>query len=435
MKNIIKNLSLLLAGITLALFLAEFTLYLSGRIYHAYRIKNKLDISKDKKAVKILCLGDSFTFGMGADKGYSYPEQLEIILNEHQGGEFIVYNGGFPGNTSCKLLNRFEEDIQKYNPDVVVVLIGANDSVQMNENKYFLFTNDGLNDYSEWLNYYFSHFRVYKLIKRTYDVLVAANIWKNRLAAKYKIINRCRNSKLKKKQFLIVEEEKKTEFERHIGLGRQYWNAYDRKNELAIDEYKSAIVIMPNNAEGYRELARVYIGLDKPELAINELEKAQKVAPCDGDTYYMLRDAYYRSGKIRLAEEALEKYLYLNPAAIPEYLTFLQYGLPQLNDHKTFDKLLHFNLKQIVTYAKDSGIKIFLQNYPYLEDFPCIARKIALEYKLPFVDNGKLFDKLKHQKDYEYSEYFLKDNHCTNKGYLVMARNVYNVLKDEMHLP
>lgn len=48
-------------------------------------------------ATRIAVLGDSVTFGWGAEDGETYPAQLEEILNARRAGRVEVINAGFPG--------------------------------------------------------------------------------------------------------------------------------------------------------------------------------------------------------------------------------------------------------------------------------------------------------------------------------------------------
>jgi lysophospholipase L1-like esterase len=75
----------------------------------------------------ILCVGDSFTFGMGAAVGYSYPAQLQKMLDADGRRSFKVYNCGFSGWTSGKLASYLPGFLSRYRPNVVVLLIGASD--------------------------------------------------------------------------------------------------------------------------------------------------------------------------------------------------------------------------------------------------------------------------------------------------------------------
>ncbi|MCB9664655.1 MAG: hypothetical protein H6732_11125 [Alphaproteobacteria bacterium] len=74
----------------------------------------------------ILAEGDSFTYGIG---GLSYPQQLEEVLEARLGDRrYRAINRGIPGLNTAALADMLEEDLLAFDPDVVVVLIGENDS-------------------------------------------------------------------------------------------------------------------------------------------------------------------------------------------------------------------------------------------------------------------------------------------------------------------
>ena len=72
-----------------------------------------------------MCLGGSTT----ADGGeYSYPAQLEKVLNERNIGiRFKVINKGVDGVDSTFILSKLKGNLDKYGPDMVATMIGIND--------------------------------------------------------------------------------------------------------------------------------------------------------------------------------------------------------------------------------------------------------------------------------------------------------------------
>ena len=78
----------------------------------------------------IVCIGDSFTFGICVDSKDTYPAQLERMLNgSGLGRHFRVFNFGVPGSNSSMHLKYFKELTRmQVRPDAVIVLSGANDS-------------------------------------------------------------------------------------------------------------------------------------------------------------------------------------------------------------------------------------------------------------------------------------------------------------------
>jgi acyl-CoA thioesterase I len=75
----------------------------------------------EKKAVKIVCLGDSITYGFPFGPTYSWVKMLSKKIN----GEVI--NRGINGNTTSDMLARFDRHVVKYNPTHVIIMGGIND--------------------------------------------------------------------------------------------------------------------------------------------------------------------------------------------------------------------------------------------------------------------------------------------------------------------
>lgn len=81
-------------------------------------------------AIRLACVGDSITQGDSAGPGASYPEQLAGLL----GDAWVVGNFGVNGATmsrrgDCPYLDQAAARAAlSWSPDVVVVLLGTNDS-------------------------------------------------------------------------------------------------------------------------------------------------------------------------------------------------------------------------------------------------------------------------------------------------------------------
>ncbi len=77
----------------------------------------------------ILCIGDSWTQGMGSsDLGkFSYPAVLEGLLRQSDGPEWSVVNGGLSGQNSRDVLERLPGQLRQFKPRVVCILVGQND--------------------------------------------------------------------------------------------------------------------------------------------------------------------------------------------------------------------------------------------------------------------------------------------------------------------
>jgi lysophospholipase L1-like esterase len=125
-------------GVMIALVALEVVLRSTGFVYHFEQLHQPGDFSED--AFVILCVGDSCTYGEGADPAtQSYPAQLENILRaRHPDRPFHVVNMGLPGMNSSQLARRFEGYVKVYDPDLAIVLIGNNDLWNQNDSFIYL---------------------------------------------------------------------------------------------------------------------------------------------------------------------------------------------------------------------------------------------------------------------------------------------------------
>lgn len=87
-------------------------------------------LEKDNKTFRILCIGDSCTFGIGLDLEDTYPKQLECLLqNKYPGTKIEVINCGVSSyNTAYEYLFLKEEGL-RYRSDLVILQYIYNDSI------------------------------------------------------------------------------------------------------------------------------------------------------------------------------------------------------------------------------------------------------------------------------------------------------------------
>lgn len=86
-----------------------------------------------KKMTKVVCVGDSITYGARLDDRdrYSYPAQLQLLLGEN----YAVENFGVGGATLIRkgiptVWNELRK-IKEANPDIIVISLGTNDTCGM----------------------------------------------------------------------------------------------------------------------------------------------------------------------------------------------------------------------------------------------------------------------------------------------------------------
>ena len=69
----------------------------------------------------ILAFGDSLTAGVGVSKENSYPSVLGELTGLH------VINSGISGETTSEGLKRLPDEIERTNPDMIILIEGGND--------------------------------------------------------------------------------------------------------------------------------------------------------------------------------------------------------------------------------------------------------------------------------------------------------------------
>jgi len=78
-------------------------------------------------ARRVLCLGDSNTWGLGVERDEAWPQQLEVAWNADHESAIEVVNLGYPGTNSSQVRRDLRRTLETVHPDVVMLMVGAND--------------------------------------------------------------------------------------------------------------------------------------------------------------------------------------------------------------------------------------------------------------------------------------------------------------------
>ena len=74
----------------------------------------------------ILCMGNSFTLGLGAQQGQSYPDHLQALVDDQFPNiDIKVINDGEAGINSAGILEQLDSRIDRYNPDMIILRAGS----------------------------------------------------------------------------------------------------------------------------------------------------------------------------------------------------------------------------------------------------------------------------------------------------------------------
>lgn len=80
---------------------------------------------RSERQLRVLCVGDSCTYGSGVRREESWPDQLERLLPRDRFVEVI--NAGVPGYSAYQGVRYLERDGLALEPDIVIFTLGFND--------------------------------------------------------------------------------------------------------------------------------------------------------------------------------------------------------------------------------------------------------------------------------------------------------------------
>lgn len=90
---------------------------------------DEIPSTKPPNEMRILCLGDSVTFGYWVKQDEPWPKVLEIIYQEH-GVQATVINAGVPGYSTFQSLEQWRLKGKALNPDIVILGYCLNDATE-----------------------------------------------------------------------------------------------------------------------------------------------------------------------------------------------------------------------------------------------------------------------------------------------------------------
>jgi len=176
----------------ITLLLTELVLIFFGFGYEVrYSHYLKHDLKKDNGSeVKIFCLGESTTWGVGCysdslsfnlrgNLKNNYPNQLKRLLEKKfPQKSFSVFFDVTIGQNSSEILRKFPKYIEKYSPDLVIAMVGTNNLWNLKESNIFLLNKDpAVSLVAFRILSFLDHFKTWKLFKLLIFRLVIKDKW------------------------------------------------------------------------------------------------------------------------------------------------------------------------------------------------------------------------------------------------------------------
>jgi len=336
-----QKIILILLGLSLSVVLLETGLRIGGTIYFSLqRYRNKISIQQ-KKAYRIMCLGESTT-ALGGK--YSYPRQLEKILNgKNIGAKFSVVNEGIPGTTTKTIVARLENNLDRYNPDIITVMMGINDEENLlpyKNHSVSFFKTDNLGrilwrhiapkirklniSVTNYLKKYVVSSWVHKA-QRGYDK-AEGRVNKGidtepKDDRAYSELGWChlkqKHYDEAEKMFKMAMEMNEKNILAYNGLGWCYneQGRYTKAEEM----FKRAIEINPENGKTYRGLGKCYMNQRIYDKAEEMFKRAIEINPENGKTYRGLGKCYMNQRIYDKAEEMYKRAIEIDPKKVGAY--------------------------------------------------------------------------------------------------------------------
>lgn len=361
MNSLKHTMVLLLSGFLFALLLIEIGLRILGWVYTG----NLWDEKKRAhgKETRILCLGDSFVYGVGAQRDKCFPRQLEILL----GDGYKVINLGMGAQNSSGVVERLHQNIEAIRPDIIILLAGVANSwnywgyqkyLCSNRRKSFSEADDHcspgfdttvpqesgfkanmifsatrcqggnwMHSYDEFLQRVYSlaydqlyRVRIFKLVKLLYrnvnenkdnqrvrDRLVKCD--KLKMENFYDCSDTEINNAIAEfKSAIALDPANMTNYQK-LGLAYKALRTYDE----SIKYFKIAIEKNPRMARNYTELGLVYEEMGMHKESQHYLKQAIKIDPNEYVAYLILGHTYYRTNNIGKALSSYKKSIEINP--------------------------------------------------------------------------------------------------------------------------
>lgn len=191
---------------------------------------------------------------------------------------------------------------------------------------------------------------------------------------------------------------------------------YSNKKELAFSELKNVIRSDNKNYFAYNMAGRL---TEDTNEAIEYFKKAFLLS-FDVKTYFYNIKTFIpvenRSECIKEAENIIEQHG--TDAEKKLFHTLHSFSQNDNNPHS----LLTEHLKQIMIICQKRNCKLIVLTYPFFHSINENIRSFADSYNITLVDNEKIFLNTADQS------YFVPDMHCNNKGYELIAKNVFKIL-------
>jgi len=389
--------ALVLGGLVAGLLLAEGLMAGAGKLYALYR--GSASGGGDGKE-HLLCVGDSFTFGLGAPRGKGYPDQLRALLSQQYPGRFRVSARAVPGSNSSQLLKSLPRILDKESPDILLVLTGWND-YKLTESNYWKVADLSRVPLGErlrlrWLDLS-GRWRTLRLLRR---------LWERRAV------------------------RKTSRYER--------WLALDRVEGQALSE-RLAALDAASAGEGFKDWLTLGILRHRArrfDAAAAAFGKAASLEPSNAEAHFRLGWMLHLQRDFQGSKRALRAALAADPGhdRAKDMLRYHDDRIPSPSEW--LGALLSYDLRRICREARRRGAMVVLQTYPsprheINDGLRGVYPELSKEGGVTLVDHGAAVRARPDKKElFSGDEPELFISHPNERGYRLMSENLLRAMRE-----
>jgi tetratricopeptide (TPR) repeat protein len=401
-KKIFKKNGLVFIGVIFFFFILETGLRFGGFFLLSLQNYRNIRALREKPDITILCLGESTTReGMRKD---GYPSFLEETLNKrHNNKKFAVINKGIDGTNTSMILSRLPYYINKYNPDIVISMIGINDGVFLEAAPYP--SNPDKNGI-------ISSLKIYKLFL----------LFRNHFRASFV-----------DKDWKIYSKKQSPQIQAQIDLATYYRKKGKFSNMKRI--LKKAIKQHPDNDRLLIELGIYHIMQNSRPKAKKYFQQVLELNPKNKEAYLLIAQIYRSQGRYTEANKTIKKAIKKIPedSQLKETLAYYTHGifhhLPLKNR-----PMLTKNYPRLANTLINNNIILIAVQYP-VRPLNFLKEILPDSKYIYFVDNESIFKDAINKKDYWYyfTDRFGENfGHMTEEGNRLLAGNIAKLISKKV---
>ncbi|MAG15600.1 hypothetical protein CMO88_00910 [Candidatus Woesearchaeota archaeon] len=404
-----RKIALLIGSIILTLVIIEGFLRIGGFVFLALQQADN-ELSESSEDYRILALGESTTANLHNGQG-AWPAELEKILNNESPGMYRVFNEGRPGTVTTDILKNLEYNLDRYNPHMVITMMGTNDQGAKVKRKSDIFKK----------------FRTYKLGKL---IIVGLN---NKFTGKS-------DSALapeQKKQDYAIEKQLinvVTDEPDNIQAWMYLVTYYEERGDIEkmAETMGKMLKVAPNNVQIFQKAGSSYLGYGYYDEAEEALLKAISIDPIYYETHLGLGHLYTMTNRSEKAVQVLSIVIERSPAHKNEADELLK-RISELRKNY-YSPATRDNYQELYKILNKQGIKLVVMQYP-TQKISEFEKLFTGNEKVLFVSNEENFRKA--LENFSYDELFVDRSrgsfgHATFQGNMLIAENVASAVLNEV---